>query len=88
MVNRFILNETSYFGAGAISVIPDEVKNRGFKKVLVVTDKSLMKFIIIQIAYGSICVALFCFCIVAYIIFLAMSGTVSGIFPIKVLTPF
>lgn len=44
MVNRFILNETSYFGAGAISVIPDEVKNRGFKKVLVVTDKSLMKF--------------------------------------------
>ena len=40
-VTKFILNETSYFGEGARSVLADEIKNRGFKKVLVVTDKSL-----------------------------------------------
>jgi lactaldehyde reductase len=39
-----VLNETSYFGPGAISNIADEVKNRGLKKVLVVTDKDLIKF--------------------------------------------
>ena len=44
MANRFILNETSYFGPGSISVIPDEVAARGFKKAFVVTDKSLMQF--------------------------------------------
>jgi lactaldehyde reductase len=44
MANRMILNETSYIGAGAISAIADEVKNRGFKKALVVTDKDLVKF--------------------------------------------
>ena len=38
---RFILNETSYFGRGAREVLPEEIKARGFKKVLVVTDKSL-----------------------------------------------
>lgn len=44
MANRMILNETSYFGEGAISVIPEEAKKRGFQKALVVTDKDLMKF--------------------------------------------
>ena len=44
MANRMILNETSYFGAGAISSIVDEAKARGFKKILVVTDPSLVKF--------------------------------------------
>lgn len=44
MANRMILNETSYFGAGAISHIVDEVKKRGFKKALLVTDKDLIKF--------------------------------------------
>lgn len=44
MVNRIVLNEMSYFGAGAISVIPEEIKSRGFKKALVVTDKDLLKF--------------------------------------------
>jgi lactaldehyde reductase len=34
----------SYFGAGAISVLPGELKSRGFKKVLLVTDKDLIKF--------------------------------------------
>lgn len=44
MSYRMILNETSYFGAGSISNIVDEVKKRGFKKALVVTDKDLIKF--------------------------------------------
>lgn len=44
MAYRMILNETSYFGAGSISHIVDEVKKRGFKKALVVTDKDLIKF--------------------------------------------
>lgn len=44
MAYRMILNETSYFGAGSISNIVDEVKKRGFKKALVVTDKDLIKF--------------------------------------------
>lgn len=41
---RMILNETSYFGAGCISEIVNEVKTRGFSKALVVTDKDLVKF--------------------------------------------
>lgn len=44
MANRMILNETSYFGAGAIAHIIDEVQARGYKKALVVTDKDLMRF--------------------------------------------
>ena len=40
-VTKFVLNETSYFGENARSVLTEEIKNRGFKKVLVVTDKSL-----------------------------------------------
>ncbi|MBA5235874.1 lactaldehyde reductase [Pectobacterium aroidearum] len=44
MANRMILNETSYFGAGAIAHIVDEVKRRGFRKALLVTDKDLVKF--------------------------------------------
>ncbi len=44
MANRIILNETSYFGSGAISSIVDEAKKRAYKKALVVTDKDLMKF--------------------------------------------
>ena len=35
MANRFILNETSYHGAGAIANIASEAKNRGFKKAFV-----------------------------------------------------
>lgn len=44
MANRFVLNETSYHGAGAIEHIPAEIKARGFKKVFVITDKDLIKF--------------------------------------------
>lgn len=43
-VNRMILNETSYFGKGAIKEVATEAKKRGFKKALVVTDKGLIKF--------------------------------------------
>lgn len=44
MANRMVLNETSYLGKGAIAHIPDEVKKRGLKKILVITDKDLIKF--------------------------------------------
>lgn len=48
MANRMILNETSYFGAGAISEIVTEAKARGFKKALIVTDKDLVKFNVVK----------------------------------------
>lgn len=44
MANRFILNELSYFGAGARQELPGVVERLGFKKALVVTDKGLVKF--------------------------------------------
>ena len=44
MANRIMLNGTSYFGKGAIDNIVSEIKDRGAKKVLVVTDESLIKF--------------------------------------------
>ncbi|MBR6645698.1 MAG: lactaldehyde reductase [Clostridia bacterium] len=43
-MNRFVLNETSYHGAGAIKAIPDEIRARGFKKVFVASDPDLVKF--------------------------------------------
>lgn len=43
MANRIILNETSYFGWGARAVLVDEVKRRGYKKALLVTDETLIK---------------------------------------------
>lgn len=44
MANRFILNETSYHGSGAIKEIPNEVKARGFKKAMVCSDPDLIQF--------------------------------------------
>ena len=44
MVNRIILNETSYHGAGAIANVATEAKARGFKKAFVITDPDLLKF--------------------------------------------
>ena len=44
MANRFILNETSYQGSGAIREIVTEVKARGFKKAMVCSDPDLIKF--------------------------------------------
>ena len=41
---RFILNETSYHGQGAAAEIVNEIKNRGFRKALIVTDADLVRF--------------------------------------------
>ena len=44
MANRFVLNETSYHGKGAIKEIATEIKGRGFKKAFVCSDPDLIKF--------------------------------------------
>jgi lactaldehyde reductase len=44
MINRFILNEVSYFGPGAREVLPQEIKRLGLNKAFVATDKDLLKF--------------------------------------------
>lgn len=41
MAQRMIWNQTAYFGAGSISVIPDELARRGFTRAFVVTDQHL-----------------------------------------------
>ena len=43
-MNRFVLNETSYHGAGAIGAVADEIIARGFKKAFVASDPDLIKF--------------------------------------------
>ena len=43
MSKKFVLNEVSYFGRGAREELAGEIKNRGFKKVFLVTDKSLVE---------------------------------------------
>ncbi len=43
MIEKFILNETSYFGKGARKELAPEIIKRGYKKVLVVTDKVLVE---------------------------------------------
>lgn len=47
-MNKFMLNETSYHGAGAIAAIPEEIKNRGFNKAFVTSDPDLVKFGIVK----------------------------------------
>ena len=47
-MNKFVLNETSYHGAGSISAVPAEITARGFKKAFVATDPDLVKFGIAQ----------------------------------------
>ncbi|MBQ1568496.1 MAG: lactaldehyde reductase [Kiritimatiellae bacterium] len=44
MVNRIILNETSYHGAGAVNAITAELAARGLKKPIVFSDPDLVKF--------------------------------------------
>ena len=44
MINRFVLNEVSYFGPRARAVVPQQVPRLGLHKALVVTDKSLIQF--------------------------------------------
>ena len=43
MATKFVLNETSYFGRGAREELSGEIKRRGFKKVFLVSDKSLVE---------------------------------------------
>ena len=42
MTNRIVLNETSYFGRGSREKVAEEIKNRGYEKILVVTDRALI----------------------------------------------
>ena len=44
MSNRFVLNNISYHGAGAIKEIPGELTRRGFSKAFVATDADLVRF--------------------------------------------
>ena len=44
MAQRFVLNETSYHGKGAINEIANEITARGFKKAFVCSDPDLIKF--------------------------------------------
>lgn len=48
MANRFVLNETSYHGAGAIAEIATEAQGRGFGKAFVCSDPDLIKFGVTQ----------------------------------------
>lgn len=48
MANRFVLNETSYHGAGAIESIATEAKGRNLKKAFVCSDPDLVKFGVTQ----------------------------------------
>ena len=41
MVNRVVLNETSYFGRGSRKKLGEELKNRGYTKILLVSDMTL-----------------------------------------------
>lgn len=47
-MGKYILNEVSYHGAGCIEAIQDEVKTRGFKKALIVTDDELVKYKVVN----------------------------------------
>jgi len=42
MAEKFVLNETSYFGRGSRNELANEIKTRGYKKILVVTDQTLL----------------------------------------------
>lgn len=48
MVNRFVLNEVSYHGAGAIGHVVKELEGRGLKFPMIVTDPSLVQFGVTQ----------------------------------------
>ena len=62
MANRFVLNETSYHGVGAIKSIPEEIKGRGLKKAFVCSDPDLKEIVkpedvdfLAQSAYDDAC---------------------------------
>jgi lactaldehyde reductase len=43
MAQRMIWNQTAYFGAGSVEVVPDELARRGFTKAFVVSDPVLVE---------------------------------------------
>ena len=49
MANRFILNETSYFGSGSRAELSAEIARRGYSKAFVVADKDLIAFGIVKL---------------------------------------
>lgn len=54
MANRFILNETSYFGSGARKELKKEISKRGFRKAFIVADKDLIKFGTVEMVTNEI----------------------------------
>lgn len=54
MANRFILNETSYFGAGARHELLGEIHARGFHKAFIVADKDLVKFGVVDMVTSTL----------------------------------
>lgn len=48
-MKRIVLNEMSYFGAGSRTVLPEEIKRRGYTSVLLVSDKDLVRFGIVKL---------------------------------------
>ena len=48
-INKIVLNETSYFGAGSRNVIPEEVKRKGYRKAFIVTDNDLLRFGVVKL---------------------------------------
>lgn len=56
MANRFILNESAYFGCGARKEIKNEIARRGFGKAFVVADKDLIKFGTVKLVTDEIAV--------------------------------
>ena len=54
MSNRIILNETSYFGWNARENLVPEIKRRNFKKILLVTDETLMNCGVTKLVIGCL----------------------------------
>ena len=44
MVNRIMLNQASYHGAGAVAEVANEIRAHGFEKAFVASDPDLVKF--------------------------------------------
>ena len=51
---RFILNETSYFGAGSRENLATEISKRGYDKAFIVADKDLISFGIVELVTNVI----------------------------------
>ena len=54
---RFILNETSYFGAGSRSELVNEIARRGYKKAFIVGDKDLVKFGVVAMVTDTMAIS-------------------------------